>query len=443
MKLFAAICAAALVLSSAALAQNYQAPTIPPGQSQISGGLGITWITENNGEAVPYYSIGVLPDLSFGKIGVGLDLTLLISSKDGTIRRVDWSDGAYRRIIRYVRWGQKHDPVFAQAGQLYTSTLGYGLIVDNYNNCPSYDYRNIGAEFDVDLSRFGFETMYGTFSQPGVMGGRFYVRPLRFTHLANVPVIGGMQLGATFVTDQNPNSGVIDASYNQVTGRDSIINNKGRIAEFGLDAGLPILRSSPADVDIYYSFAQFAHFGHGSALGAMATFRGLGPVTPSVRIERQFIGNQFIPEYFDQFYELTRFTPNDSIVSKASMLQNARSSAGWYGEFMISALGGVKILGGYRGIDHDPRGGLLNLEARLPNVVPMIVFNAGYDRWGVNGFDDLFRLDTRSLLYAFVGYDPYPFMTVGLNYYWTFIPENGRYVVQRRVSPSVMLNFAF
>lgn len=443
MRLFVALCATILILSSVTIAQDYQGTIFPQGTNQISGGLGITWITDNNGEPVPYYSIGILPDLSFGKIGVGLDLTLLMSSKDGTIRKVDWSNGVYRRIIRYVRWGQKHDPVYAQAGQLYAATLGYGLIVDNYNNSPSYDERKIGAEFDVSLSRFGFETMYGDFQRPGVMGGRAYLRPSKFINLATVPVIGGLELGATFVTDQNPNSGVIDATYNQTTQRDSVSENKGRIAELGLDAGFPILRSSQLDLDLYYAFGQFVHFGHGSALGVMGTFRGLGLVTASARLERQFIGNQFIPEYFDQFYELTRFTPNNSIVSKASQLEEMRRSAGWYGQLMISVMQNLSILGGYRGIDNDPRGGLLYITTDFPNVIPMIVFNAGYARWGVRGFNDLFVLDSRSLLYAFVGYEPYPFMTVGLNYFWTFIPENGRYVVQRRVAPSVMLNFTF
>ncbi|MCL4540071.1 MAG: hypothetical protein M1469_07355 [Bacteroidetes bacterium] len=443
MKLFVALSISILVLVSDSFAQNYNGSILPTDQNEISGGLGITWITDNGGEPVPYYSIGVLPDLSFGKIGVGLDFTLLVSSKDGTIRKVDWSNGAYRRIIRYIRWGQKHDPVYAQVGQLYAATLGYGLIVDNYDNSPSYDDRRIGGEFDVDLSKFGFETMYGDFQRPGVMGGRLYLRPLKFTNLADFPVLGGLELGATFVTDQNSNSGVIGATYNQTTQRDSVFKDKGEIAEFGLDAGFPVLRSPFVDLDAYYAFAQFKHFGHGSALGVMGTFRGLGLATASVKIERQFIGNQFIPEYFDQFYELTRFTPNDSIISKASQLENMKSSAGWYGQVTVSLMQNFKILGGYRGIDHDPIGGLLNLETRFPNVIPMIVFNAGYDRWGVRGIKDLFRLDNRSLLYVFVGYEPYPFMTVGLNYYWTFIPENGTYVVQRRVSPGVMLNFTF
>ncbi len=443
MKIFFALSVSVLLSASFCSAQNFAEPPLLPGENQISGGLGITWITDGGGEPVQYYSIGVLPDLSFGKLGIGLDLTLLISTNDGTIRKADWSNGAYRTIIRYVRWGHKHDPVYALAGQLYDATLGYGLIVDNYNNSPSYDDRKIGAVCDIDLSRFGFETMYGDFQRPGVMGARVYVRPLRFTGFADLPVIGGMEIGGTFVTDRNPNSGVIAATYNPATEQDSIIENKGEVEEFGLDAGFPLLRSHRFDLDAYYSFAQFERFGHGSAVGVKGTFRAPGLAAASLRIERQFIGDEFIPEYFDQFYELSRFAPADSVVSKASQLQNMKRSAGWCGQLTISLLQNFKILGSYRGIDNDPNGGLLSFETKLPQLVPMIVFNAAYDRWGVRSLNGLFRLDNRSLFYAFVGYQPYPFMTVGLNYYWTFIPRNGTYVVQRRVSPGVMLNFTF
>lgn len=448
MKFLLTVSTAFLIFAKVTFAQDYQPtgfygePLVPPDQNQISGGLGISWITEN-GQTTPYYTIGVMPDLSFGKIGVGLDLTLRISSKDGTIRKVDWSNGAYRKIIRYISWGHKHDPLYAQVGQLPMATIGYGLIVYDYNNTASFDDRRIGAELDVDLTRYGFEVIYGDFQQPGLMGGRSYLRPLKFTSLGSVPIIGGFELGATYVTDQNPHSGVTNASYDTTTQRDIVITDKGRMSEYGFDAGLPLLRSAFVDVDAYYGFAQIVHFGHGSAVGLLGTFRGIGLVNASVKIERQFTGDQFIPEYFDQFYELTRYTPEDTSISKARQLESMKSSTGWYGQIMVALLQNFQVVGGYRGIDKDPNGGLLHLEMRFPNVVPTFVFNAGYDRRNVQNFKDVFRLDLRSLLYAFLGYKPYPFMTVGFNYYWTFIPENGTYSVQKRIEPRVMFNFSF
>ncbi len=440
MKTFFAAIVFTLAASVPLFAQNYPKPLLAPGESQIAGGLGISWINEN-GVSTPYYMIGVMPDLQFGKIGVGLDLTLRISTKSGAIRKADWSNGAYRKLIRYVSWGQKHDPVYAKVGQLDMATLGHGFIVYDYNNSPSYDNRTIGAELDLDLGKYGIETMYGNFHTPGLIGGRAYVRPLKFTTLADIPVIGGFELGATYVTDQNKNSGIV---YTPTAPSIYSVQNTGRISEYGFDAGLPVLRNPFADADLYYDYAQIHHFGHGSAVGVLVNLNGLGLAKASVKLEHQWIGREFIPEYFDQFYELNRYAPNDiGYFSKASKLAAAPGGNGWYGQIMVAVLQQFQIVGGYRGVDHDPNGGLLHLETRFPNVVPMIAFSAGYDRYGIQTFKDAFKLDKRSLLYAFFGYKPYPFMTVGFNYYWTFIPINGGYEVQKRIEPRVMFNFSF
>ncbi|HEY9165433.1 MAG TPA: hypothetical protein VIS48_04675 [Candidatus Kryptonia bacterium] len=428
------------VFSSISYGQQYPRPLLAPGQSQISGGLGVSWI-----DGTPYYMIGVMPDLSFGKIGVGLDLTLRINSQSNKIRKVDWSDGAYRKIIRYVRWGDKHDPVYVQVGQLDMATLGHGLIVYNYNNSASFDDRKIGAEVDIDFTKYGFEAMYGDFQQAGLVGGRAYARPLRFTQLGAIPIIGGFEIGATYVTDQNKNSAIVMVPT--MTMRPGpTYGSVGRMSEYGFDAGLPVLRTPFVDADLYYDYAQFVDFGHGNAAGILGTFRGLGAVTASVKLERQWIGDRFIPEYFDQLYEIERFDADSSgnfLSSKAEQLDGTKKSQGWYGSLLVSVLGQFYIVGAYRGIDHDPNGGLLHLETQLPNVIPIVVFSAGYDRHTNNTLKDAFKLDGHSLLYAFFGYKPYPFMTVGFNYYWTFTPVEGHYVVQRRIEPRVMFNFTF
>ena len=452
MKVLTTIIAVTFISVSSIFAQNYPRPLLAPGESQIEGGLGISWINEN-GQTVPYYMIGVMPDLQFGKLGIGLNLTMRISTNTGKIRKADWSGGAYRKIIRYISWGQKHDPVFAKVGQMDMATLGHGFIVYDYNNSPSYDNRTIGAELDLDFNKFGFETMYGNFNQPGVIGGRFYVRPLRFTTLGEIPIIGGFELGATYVTDQNKNSGLVEVNH-LVEPNPSLppgpaqspysIENTGRLSEYGFDAGLPVLRIPFADADLYYDYAQINHFGHGSAAGILFNFNGLGLAKASIKLEHQWIGRQFIPEYFNQFYELNRYVPNDTgYFSQATQLANTPGGQGWYGQITVAVLQQFQIVGGYRGIDHDPNGGLLHLETRFPNLVPMIAFSAGYDRWGIQSFKDAFQLDKRSLLYAFFGYKPYPFMTVGFNYYWTFIPVSGGYQVQKRIEPRVMFNFSF
>ena len=79
------------LLSSTALAQKSLATmTGKPDPSSITGGLGLTWI---NGQE--YYLINFAPDLAFGNFGFGLDVNLLISSSDHTIRKAGFDSTAY------------------------------------------------------------------------------------------------------------------------------------------------------------------------------------------------------------------------------------------------------------------------------------------------------------------------------------------------------------
>ena len=148
------------------------------------------------------------------------------------------------------------------------ATFGHGFIMYDYNNSASFDDRRIGAELDADFTKLGFEAMYGDFKTPGVMGGRAYIRPLKFTALGTIPVVGGFELGATYVTDQNKSSDVFPTLGESVIPPSPMVPvSKGLISEYGWDAGLPVLRIPIVDVDLYYDYAQFLHFGHGSAAG--------------------------------------------------------------------------------------------------------------------------------------------------------------------------------
>ncbi len=435
------LCLAVLTLSSPLLSQTYPEPLLLPGQSEISGGMGISWI-----DGTPFYMIGVLPNLSFGNIGIGLDLTLRMNTTTGAIRRADWAGGAYRKIIRYISWGKKHDPVFAKIGQLDGATLGHGFIMYDYTNSPSYDNRTIGGELDLDFSRYGFEAMYGNFHEPGVMGGRAYVRPLEFTDIGSAPTIGGIEIGATYLTDQNDNSNVTLVRNEGVDSTSPFSPERnGTLSEYGFEVGLPIVRTKEIGSDLYYDYAQINHYGHGSAIGIMGNFSGAGLLIMSVKLERQFTGEKFIPEYFDHFYELERYVPGagPGYISKAGLLDSTSSSQGWFGQLAVSLTSDFRILGAFRSVDNDPQGGLLHIEADLPELIPQFAFSAGYDRVGTLSFSNIFTLNNKSLVYAFFGYKPYPFMKIGVNYFWTYYLVNGEYVVQRRMEPSVMVDFLF
>ncbi len=412
-------------------------------QNMMTGGLGMTWI---DGQA--YYLVNIAPELAFGKFGVGLDLNLYVSSKDQSIR---WAELQRGRFIRYLRWGQKGDDVYARVGVLDYAQLGHGSIMYLYKNSPSFDDRRLGAEFDLDFGKTGFETVYGDFTEPGVFGIRGYVRPLQYTTLAPVPIIGGLEVGATWAGDYRK-----DSRDTNVTRALSFVGpepppqkeNLGTMNILGADLGLPLLRVPMVSSTLYFDYAKIVHFGSGEALGLQTDFSGLGIFNIFTKFERRWSGDHYIPDYFDVFYELERYQLNGtSFSSKAQTLSQLVSPGpGYFGDLTIAILGRLQIRGTYSKLDNDPKSGVLHLGASTGNMLPVIVVDAGYDKKNIQNNKDVFTLDERSLLYASVGYKPYPFMIVSMLYTWTFAPVtdsygNTSYVTQKRVQPKVSIVF--
>lgn len=412
----------------------------------LTGGLGLTWI---DGEA--YYLINLAPEISFGKIGVGLDLNLHISSKDQKIRKQDFDETYdYFRIIRYLRYGSKGDDIYVRLGSLDYAQLGHGAILYQYKNSPSIDARKIGVEFDLDFNKYGFESVYSNFADAGLLGVRGYVRPLQFTPAGNIPVIGGLQAGATFVSDVRSDSR--DTSINIVANGatfDTSKTNVGGISAIGFDLGLPLLRIPMIDMTLYYDFAKIINFGSGMSVGLETNFSGLGLVKLFTKFERRFAQtDQYIPSYFDAFYELERYQlGGNKFTSKARMLAATKTPGpGYFGSLTIDLVGAIQAYGQYQRLDNDPTSGILHIGASTGEKIPLITVDAGYDKKYIKDNKDVFTLDERSLLYAEVGYKPYPFMIVATLYTWTFAPVddgNGNisYKTQKRITPKVSFVF--
>ena len=129
----------------------------------IMGGMGVSVIDNQT-----YFSINFRPEFAFGKFGVGLNVNLLYSTKTGSIRAKDWDSGYdYFRLIRYLRYGRKWDPIYARVGTLDAAQLGHGFIMNYYTNEASYDERKIGLAFDLDFGQFGFESVASNLGQIG------------------------------------------------------------------------------------------------------------------------------------------------------------------------------------------------------------------------------------------------------------------------------------
>lgn len=431
-----------MLFASTALAQKI--PAAVGGQtdpSSMTGGIGLTRI-----DTTWYYTLNIAPELAFGKFGVGLDLTLNISSTSRQIRKEDFDETYdYIRIIRYLRWGHKGDDIYARLGILDYARLGHGFIMYLYNNSPSYDERRLGTEFDLSFGKYGFETVYSDFAREGVFGVRSYVRPLQYTSLASVPILGGLEIGATWAGDMRRNSR--DTSFVGGTGaRQS--SNDGTMNVVGADIGLPLLRIPMVSSTLYFDYAKILSFGSGEALGLETNFSGLGIFDIFTKFERRWTGDYFMPNYFNTFYELERYQLSGTLFSSKAQALNGLISPGpgYFGDLTIGILGKLQIRGTYSKLDLQPTSGILHLGTSTGSLIPLFVVDAGYDKKYIVDNKDVFTLDERSLLYASIGYKPYPFMIVSTLYTWTFVPVvdangNTSYVTQKRIQPKVSIVF--
>ncbi|MGE5363958.1 MAG: hypothetical protein ACM3SM_07495 [Bacteroidota bacterium] len=427
-----------------------------PGMNQgnLDGGLGITWINNQ-----PYYSFHFRPEIAFSKIGVGLNLKLEFGA-DGKLRSENFNEFSdYLSIIRYVRYGQKQDPFYTRLGALDYATLGHGSIIYMYNNSPSFDTRKVGLELDLDLDRFGVETVYGNFGQAGVAGVRGYVRPFRFTDMSSVPLIRDIEVGASFAADFDKYAGVTSAVYNDSLKKLDILSDKGAMKVIGFDLGLPIRLSSIFTLTPYFDYSKIVEFGSGTALGLMFNMSGLGLVDVAAKLERRFNGDNYLPAYFNSFYEIDRFMADASkinaidstrFISKAARLESLKDqSNGYYGELLVRVLNTFDILGSYQRLDKDSKSGILHLVADISPKDGSYVARAGYDKVRIEGEKDLFTLDDRSYLYAEAGYKPMPYLLVSMVYHWTFSPVRDSddkvidYKPQKRIEPRVSFVYPF
>jgi hypothetical protein len=428
-------------VSGVGLAQTRQPDNLLQQQQMMSGGIGMTVI-----DGKPYYLFNLAPELTFGKLGVGLDLNIRVG-EDGQIRTEDFDEAYdYLRIIRYIRWGSKREPLSVRVGALDHSRIGHGFILYMYRNSASYDQRKFGAEFDMDFEQYGFESMYSDLAGRGVFGARGYLKPLKYSTLANLPVIGELETGVTIASDLHHDA---NKTWGDGTGTKASAVDNGSLSIVGVDVGLPVLSLSSLQSTLYTDLAHIIGYGTGLALGIDLNFSGLGIATIGLRYERRFLSDQFIPSYFNALYERERFIPVDStrFLSKAQLLAQSKAPGpGYYGEVNINILGTFAIVGGYQAFDDLPNSGTFHASLESGSALPGILLSAGYDRKNIG---QVFRLDENSLLYAQVGYKPMPFLIVSTLYEWTFVEEKNSsgqvigYKTQKRIEPKVGFLFYF
>ena len=402
------------------------------GQSGAFFGLGVNDI---QGEGL-YAATIVNTEFSLGPVGLGLSLplNLLVWNNDkccdgkttredkaygGILRRRDWDEPQdYTKFVRFVRYGHKRDPVYLLAGQLWGASIGHGTLVNRYSNSLNLDHPKFGLALDVNTDWFGFETLTDYVADPTILGGRVYLRPFG----RETDILGRWSVGATMVADRNAPRALLrnpDGSLGQDDKGNPIISIKDTVYAGGVDTEFEVLHNSIISLIPYVDLNRIVGAGNGLHAGILADLYLPIPVlelSVQARLEYRMMQPGYIPEYFDQQYDLgriqyavttpaggTAYTPKYDAAQAAHQAATDKNSIdrkGYYGELALGFAGVLQVGGLYQNYDGASDGASLGLFATLPKF-DTIKLSAYYLRKNMkSGFDDAFKLDERSLLAA-------------------------------------------
>ncbi len=316
-----------------------------------------------------YNQVALRPELSFGKLGIGLDLPIYIDN-EGNIREDEWDEAS--DIIDkflYISWGQKSDPFWFKWGALNNVTLGYGGLLGGYSNMMEFpSVRKVGINTGITFGNFGTEVFLSNmkeFTRGGTLMG------LRGTYKLSdaIPLTFGMN----FIMDMNQFSGLKDTdddTYPDIfddfpddkdywndtdgdgladkdggnkepdTGWDidadgdnildtvdgdvqlkptpfSLKDNKATAQGFALDLGYPVIKSKAFSLEAYMEYNKliFPKI-KGDTYYSRKAMDGTGITVPGVRaslfsflnvsFEYRIKQGYFAPQFFDGSYDLSR-----------------------------------------------------------------------------------------------------------------------------------------
>jgi len=344
-------------------------PAAGQSDSLFNFGLGcILGSMSVNGEN--YQQMGFRPEIEIWKIGVALDINLFFD-ESGKIRKEDWNEPSdYLDKIYYIKFAKRGDPFYFKVGGIDSTTLGYGALINGYNNTIDYpSYKRQGLDIGFETSSFGAQLIVNDFKElrghnKSLMGGgRVFVKP--FSRL---------QIGGSIAADFNEYKGLYDSDGDGVPDRvdaypydknyatvadyylahgasqttiDDLIahglisaetfgykNKRSKTAFWSADAGILIFEGDFIKFDIYGQFAQSFNTG-GWGISAPGLRLGIGKFF-EIYGDYRYRTDEFIFSYYNDTYDLERakFVEDASnhltVETKKEKLYEAKALRGYF-----------------------------------------------------------------------------------------------------------------
>ena len=338
----------------------------PKAKKPVNLGLGVGPATI---DGTIYNQVALRPELSFGKLGIGLDLVMYIDNQ-GNIREDEWDEAS--DIIDkflFIRWGQKSDPFWFKWGSLNNVTIGYGGLLAGYSNMMEFpSVRKVGINTGMSFGSFGGELFLSNmkdFSRGGTLMGlrgtyklsdaipltfglNFIMDMNQFSGLKDVDEDTYPDIFDDFPTDKDywndtdgdgiadvnggtkePENGwdidgdgdnILDSADNDLTLKPtpfSLKDNKATAQGFAFDLGYPILKGKSLSLEAYMEYNKLIFPAvAGDAYYSRKAMGGTGITVPGIRaslfsflnvsFEYRIKQGFFAPQFFDGSYDLSR-----------------------------------------------------------------------------------------------------------------------------------------
>lgn len=402
-----------------------------------------------------YAGVRLNPELKLGKVGIGFDIPVYFNLDGGDFYTDEFKDGTgVLRMISYLRYGRKKkDPVYIKVGQLAGEQIGYGGLVNNYNNSVSFEKRKTGISYDICVKKtYGVEGMYSDFNTGSfnLFAIRPYVRPFG---ASDIPVVKTLDMGFTYVADKDKTKR-FDESKD--------INHflEDGMKAWSVDMGLTLVNSSVFNLSGYAHYSQLrkvesdslkSYFaasetltsydkGTGMGIGLNANMKIIGNLFKlNARIERLWYSDNYMPQFFDAMYELNKD-------AKIKRLGNAEKQEGIYASLNASILDKI-IIGGNLLLPDDiseTSPAFMQLHLKTKDLFDRILIEGSYSKGNLTKLDDALKFDENSLALMRFAYKISPFLYTGIDYRWAWIEkENGDFKIDNSVMPYVALKFNF
>lgn len=337
----------------------------------------------------------------------------------------------YGKILKYVTWGRKEDPLYINIGQRYAATLGHGALMRRYAPNIDVDYQRVSAEVDAYNNWGGFELMTNDILEWNLLAGLAFLKPLGFLQQQNV-ITRSLSIGFSAAADlsaparlaRTPNGArLLDAT------RSRFVTENQAIGLMGFDVEVKVVKSEGVDIKPYVDYSFLLGGNGGLTIGALGRFNAGKSVVHAFRVvaELRVLGDKYLPSYFDTFYEVERFVaadlrlPGDAFADYVTKRQKVFAGLGDRVGYYFEASWGIRDAVGFtvalEGVSNSPEKNFV-AHLELPFFNFLQVFGSYYKRGFVHFAE--FAQAERSVIFAGARLRALPFLFINGRLYKTF-----------------------